>query len=149
MVVRAVKDGRKPSEKEARLLAIFRAAAEKAEPKPTNVDLAFALDVAFGGTVTEMTRRLEDMGLITVKRWQRSSQICFPDGTCTAAPANQAPHWRTRPKDVPHPSPDVVRGRSRTVADKILRRASELGKPAAEYLADLVFIGWEVEKERG
>lgn len=148
MVVRAVKEGRVPTDSERMLLALCRDAAERQDFAPTTDDLAHALGVSQGGAIPEMLRRLHDMGEIEVRSFQRGRQICFPDGLCTARPLNTAPHWRTRPPVVPTPAPGVVNARDPAISAQIFRRASQLGKSSAEYLADLVFIGWEVEKER-
>lgn len=149
MVVRAVKEGRVPTESERRLLVVCRDAAERMDFAPTTDDLAHAIGVSNGGTISEMLTRLHEMGEIELRSFQRGRQICFPDGTCTARPLNCAPHWRDRPRDIPTPSIGVVRDREPAISAMIFRRAHVLGKPAAEFLADLVYIGWEVEKERG
>ena len=149
MVVRAVKQERPLNTNEQRLLAIYREAALEARPKPPIDDLAFELGVANGGTIPEITRRLENMGLIEVDRWQRSSRICFPDGLCTALPLNTAPHWRDRPKQTPSVSIETVRVRHPEISAQIITWASKRGVALCDAIADLVYVGWQVEKERG
>ncbi len=149
MVVRAVKDDRKPTQQELRLIELCRDAADRQDFAPTTDDLAHALGCSNGGTISEMFSRLHEMGEIELRSFQRGRQICFPDGICTARPLNTAPHWRDRPRDIPTPSAELIRAREPSISAQIFRQASNLGKSSAEYLADLVFIGWEVEKERG
>lgn len=149
MVVRAVKKDRQLTQNEERLLAVYRDAALSSHPKPSIDDLADMLGVANGGTIPEITRRLEDMGLIQVERWQRSSRICFPDGVCTALPLNTSPHWRHRPRETPSVSIDTVRSRKPAIAAEIMIWANKRNVALCDAIADLVYVGWMVEKERG
>src|SRR3546814_19759806 len=91
-----------------------------------------------------------EKGLIKVDRFQRSRRVYIvATDKWTPMPLNTAPHWRNRPQQVPSPSLQAVRERRPDIAAQLITRASQLGKPAVEFLADLVFVGWEVEKERG
>lgn len=149
-MIREPKPGRLLSQREVMLVGIVRNCTEAGEPVPSIDDIAEQLDVANGGTVPEMFRRLHDMGIIINKPFQRGRQVCLVEtGKWSALPMSTAPHWRDRPKDVPTPAPTVVRERRPDVAAEIFTQAAKLGKPAVEYLADLVFVGWEVEKQRG
>ena len=95
MAVRAVKPERPLNTNEQRLLAIYREAALEARPKPPIDDLAFELGVANGGTIPEITRRLENMGLIEVDRWQRSSRSWTRTCASTAQNARSPRRWKT------------------------------------------------------
>lgn len=132
----------------------YNAAAEAGKPKPPIADLCALVGMGDGGSIPDLTRRLEDMGLIRCERGQRSSRITIVEtGKVTALPmtssADAMIHWRDRPKKVPAPAPIAIRTRSTDIAAEIFTEAARLGKPAVEYLADLVFVGWEVEKSRG
>lgn len=149
-MIREPKEGRTPSDREVKLLAIIRRCTDACEPVPTIDDIAEQLDVANGGTVPEMFRRLHDMGLIINEPFQRGRRVCLVEtGKWSALPLNAAPHWRNRPKNVPAPAPAAIRARRPDIAAEIFTEAARLGKPAVEYLSDLVYIGWEVEKARG
>lgn len=149
MVVRAVKPDREVTQTETLLLAILRAAADRLEPAPKTDDLADAIGVSNGGTISDMLRRLHDMGEIEVLSFQRGRQICFPDGKCTARPLRAAPHWRDRPRDVPSVSIATVRQRRPDIAGEIMTWAAKRGVPICDAIADLTYVGWQVEKERG
>lgn len=149
-MIREPKPGRVLTERETMLLGIVRECTEAALPVPSIDDISERLGVANGGTVPELFRRLHDMGVIINKPFQRGRQVCLVEtGKWSAAPMSTAPHWRDRPRDVPTPAPVVVKVRRPDIAAEIFTEAARLGKPAVEYLADLVFVGWEIEKSRG
>lgn len=137
--------------KEQTVLDQLVRAADENRPCPTQDDLLEALGCEGGVSSTvNIVQRLERYGLIEVERFQRSRRVRIVEtGKWTAMPLNIAPHWRNRPKEVPAPSMSVIRAKRPDIAAEIFTRAAELGKPAVEYLADLVFVGWEVEKARG
>ena len=125
-------------------------AAEVSAPAPKNEELMALMACSSDSTPPHTVSSLEKKGLIEVQRFQRTRQICIvATGKCTAMPISTAPHWRDRPRDVPTPSLAAVRERRPDIAAQILTQAAKLGKPAVEYLADLVFVGWKVEQERG
>lgn len=149
-MIREPKPGRTLNSREETLMAIIRECTDAGLPIPTIDVIAEKLDVALGGTVPEMFRRLHDMGLIINEAFQRGRRVCLVEtGKWSALPLNVAPHWRSRPKNVPAPAPVAIRARRADIAAEIFTEAARLGKPAVEYLADLVFVGWEVEKSRG
>lgn len=125
-------------------------AADATEPAPKNDELMGMLGCSSDSTPPHTVRKLEEKGLIEVERFQRTRQVCIvATGKCTAMPMSTAPHWRDRPREVPAPSIAAVRERAPDIAAQILTQAAKMGKPAVEYLADLVFVGWKVEQERG
>ncbi len=134
-------------------LIIFRAlvaATERSEPCPDHADLNALIGCSSTSTSPTIVGRLEKMGLIEVQRFQRSRQVCIvATGKCTARPINTAPHWRDRPKETPSPSIAIVRERKPNLAGEIMAWAGSRNVAYADALADLVFVGWEVEKARG
>lgn len=149
-MIREPVPGRVLTNRETILMGIIRECTDASAPIPTIDDIADQLGVANGGTVPEIFRRLHDMGLIINESFQRGRRVCLVEtGKWSALPLNAAPHWRNRPKSVPAPAPVTVRARRPDIAAEIFTEAARLGKPAVEYLADLVFVGWEVEKSRG
>lgn len=149
MVFRTPKD-RPLNEREATLLGAYVDAAERGLPKPSTDDLAELCGVSNGGSIPDMTRRLEAMGLITRTVFQRGSQICITkSGKCTALPSNTSPHWRDRPRDTPSVSIETIKNRQPVIATEIMCWANSRGTALCDAIADLVYVGWQVEKERG
>lgn len=129
--------------------ALHRAAVN-GKPCPTADDLVEVSGYSAVSSTVEAIQRLERRGLIEVHRFQRSRQIKIVEsGQWTARPLNQAPHWRDRPRDVPSPSPVIVKARNADVSTEILKWAAHRGVSFSEALADLVYVGWKVEMERG
>lgn len=149
MVVRAVKPDRKVTDTEGALLRIARHAAESMEPLPKTDDLSAMIGVSNGGTISDMFHRLHDMGELELISYQRGRRVCFPDGLCTALPLNTAPHWRDRPKQTPSVSIETVRVRHPEISAQIITWASKRGVALCDAIADLVYVGWQAEKERG
>lgn len=125
-------------------------AAIAGQPCPTADDLVEVSGYSAVSSTVEAIQRLERRGLIEVHRFQRSRQIKIVEsGQWTARPLNLAPHWRDRPREVPSPSPVIVKARDVDVSVEIMKWASGRGVSFSEALADLVFVGWKVEMERG
>lgn len=125
-------------------------AAEAGLPAPDHLELNCKIGRSSTSTSPRIVGRLVKKGLIEREIFQRSRRICIvATGKCTAMPMSTAPHWRDRPRDVPTPAVAAVRERRPDIAAQIFTQAAKMGKPAVEYLADLVFVGWQVEKERG
>ncbi|MEW6626570.1 MAG: hypothetical protein AB1431_07260 [Pseudomonadota bacterium] len=125
-------------------------AADASEPCPSNDILLSLIDSEHDSEPPRLLGRLVAKGAIEREIFQRSRRVCIvATGKCTAMPMSTAPHWRDRPKEVPAPSIAAVRERAPDIAAQILTQAAKMGKPAVEYLADLVFVGWKVEQERG
>lgn len=125
-------------------------AANASAPCPGNDALNEMIGSGNDSEAPRLLGRLEVKGYIEREVFQRSRRVGIKaTGKWTALPLNTAPHWRNRPKDVPAPAPAVVKTRRPDIAAEIFTEAAKLGKPAVEYLADLVFVGWEVEKARG
>ncbi len=125
-------------------------AAVAGKPCPTADDLVDVSGYSAVSSTVEAIQRLEKRGLIEVRRYQRSRQIMIVEtGQWTARPLNQAPHWRERPREIPAPSLAIVRTRDVDVSAEIMKWASSRGVSLGEALADLVFVGWKVEMERG
>ena len=127
-MIRQPKPGRTLNAREEILMGIIRECTEAALPIPTIDSIAEKLDVALGGTVPEMFRRLQDMGLIINEPFQRGRRVCLVEtGKWSAAPLNTAPHWRTRPKKVPAPAPIAIRTRRPDIAAEIEAHGSHHG----------------------
>lgn len=125
-------------------------AAQEGKPCPTADDLVEVSGYSAVSSTVEAIQRLERRGLIEVHRFQRSRQIMIVEsGQWTARPLNLAPHWRDRPREIPAPSPVIVKARDVDVSVEIMKWAAGRGVSFSEALADLVFVGWKVEMERG
>jgi len=81
---------------ERSVLCLLVRAAHWGQPAPTTDKLAEALgDSVSIRSLVKIVRRLEDKGLIAVRRFQRSRQVVvLKTGRATRAPDNQTPHWR-------------------------------------------------------
>lgn len=125
-------------------------AAKAGRPAPTCDDLLEVSGYSAVSSTVGAVQRLEQRGLIEVRRYQRSRQIMIVEsGQWTARPLNQAPHWRDRPRDVPAPSIAIIKTREPDASAEIMKWAAGRGISMGEALADLVFVGWKVEMERG
>lgn len=128
----------------------LRRAADACEPCPRNEDLAELAGFTSLGGIADLVRKLERKGMIEAERFQKTRQVCIVEtGKCTARPLNTAPHWRNRPRETLRPAPQIVSQRKPDVASQIFAWAARRGVSVSDALADLVFVGWEVEKERG
>ena len=81
--------------------AAYLAAAERGLPAPTCDQLCDLLDNGDGGpvvaTTVNITRRLEQRGLIRVVRYQRYREVqIVATGQWTAPAKSRTPHWRER-----------------------------------------------------
>jgi hypothetical protein len=103
------------------------------------------------GGVPAILKRLEDKGYIKRTVFQKGMIVCIPSlNICTAPPQDKSPHWRQRTERVPTPTIQAVRERNKPIASMIEAEARQLGKAPAEFLADLVYIGWsEYQAEKG
>lgn len=138
------------TERERIVFEALNAAAEASLPAPKHDELNDLIGCTSTSTSPTIVGRLVDKGLIEREVFQRTRRICIvATGKCTAMPMSSAPHWRDRPKDVPTPSIAAVRERRPDIAAQIFTQAAKMGKPAVEYLADLVYVGWMVEMDRG
>ena len=99
-------------------------AAQEGKPCPTADDLVEVSGYSAVSSTVEAIQRLE-------------------------RPLNLAPHWRDRPREIPAPSPVIVKARDVDVSVEIMKWAAGRGVSFSEALADLVFVGWKVEMERG
>lgn len=136
--------------KDRKIYGAIVSAAEAGLPAPMADDLVEVSGYSAVSSTVDAVRRLEQRGLIEVRRYQRSRQIMIVEsGLWTARPLNTAPHWRERPRDIPTPSPVAVKARAPDVSADILKWASSRGVSLSEALADLVYVGWKVEMERG
>ncbi|ALH82919.1 hypothetical protein [Sphingopyxis macrogoltabida] len=136
--------------KDRKIYGAIVSAAEAGRPAPTCDDLVEVSGYSAVSSTVGAVQRLEQRGLIEVRRYQRSRQIMIVEsGLWTARPLNEAPHWRERPREIPTPSPVAVKSRDADVSADILKWASSRGVSLSEALADLVYVGWKVEMERG
>lgn len=140
---------------EAQVLDICTRAAEEGRPlEPTEIIME---QIGANGvaTVPGVLKRLEAKGLITRNVYQRGRQVCIvATGECTAPPNDTSPHWRLRDRsnDPPAPAIQQLRQRDMSLAMQIEQEARRSGKSMAEFLADLVYIGWhayQAERDNG
>jgi hypothetical protein len=121
------------------------AAASAGEVCPTADDLAEASGVGSVSTTVALMHVLEAEQRIDVQRFQRGRIVTIKaTGESTAAPSDTSAHWRDRPRELPTPAPQKVNERP-TIATEIFARARAKGMSAQDYLAHLVWLGWEVE----
>jgi hypothetical protein len=122
------------------------AAAMAGEVCPTADELQEVTGVESVSTTVALMHVLEREGRIKVERYQRSRVVeIVSTGHATAAPANQTPHWREKPRDVPSPTAQAIVARNPAIAQLIFAAAKRKGISAQDYLVDLVLLGWEVE----
>lgn len=144
---------RRPAQLSHNEIAIYRElvqAAREGRPCPNADQLNEVIDCSSASTSTTIMSRLERYGLIRVDRYQRSRQVhIVATGESTAEPASKVPHWRDRPREVPTPAISVLKQRGPDVMAQIAAWASRRGVPVVDALADLVWVGWEVEQGRG
>lgn len=119
-------------------------AANRGDPCPRQDDLVALLDDGAGVSSTvDVMQSLERRGLIQIRSYQRSRQVTIcASGKSTAAPKNRTPHWRRRPGHVPAPATSTLK-RKPDVAREIMSEAQKQSKGPAEFLADLVWLGWQ------
>lgn len=138
------------TERERIVYEALNAAAEACLPAPKHDELNDLIGCTSTSTSPTIVGRLVEKGLIEREVYQRTRRICIvATGKCTAMPLSIAPHWRDRPKDVPTPSISAVRARQPDIAAQIMTWAASRSMPICDALADLVYVGWQVEKERG
>lgn len=96
-------------------------------------------------TTVWILNRLQCKGLIRIKRYQRSREIyVVAIDKSTKAPANQVPHWRDveRSKNIPTVSIHTLAQKRPDEAMEINQEIRRLGKLPADFIADLVHMGW-------
>lgn len=139
------------SPREAAVYRMLAEAAAHGRECPSNDDLCAVLACPSSSTPADAITRLERKGLIRVQRYQRARRVqIVVSGDWTAEPGNTAPHWRDRPKgkDMPTPAAHHVQRREPDISAQIAVWASRRGVKLVDALADLVFVGWEVERNR-
>ena len=128
----------------------IKLSAQNCEPCPRADDLVEITGCQSVSTTVKFVQSLEAKGFIKIERYQRSRRVYVVElDMWTALPLNRSPHWRDRPRQLPAPSITTIRQRKTDVADEISKWAINRGVAMCDALADLVFVGWEVEKERG
>lgn len=128
---------------ERRVLEMCETAAENGLPAPSIEDLTVAIGATGVSTVPGIMKRLEAKGFISRRIYQRGRVVCISaTGQCTAEPANTSPHWRFRIEQPQTPAIQAVREKSKPIAAMIEAESRLTGKPIAQFLADLVYIGW-------
>lgn len=131
------------SDNQSRLLSVLSDAADRGMRCPTNEDLADTLGLRAISAPVYLMDELARRGLIRVERYQRERQVTITaTGKATAPVRNPAPHWRDRPRDVPAPAAHVVRTQRPDTARDIMAAARREGRDPAEFLCDLVWLGW-------
>jgi DNA-binding MarR family transcriptional regulator len=131
---------------ERRIFATIVVAAEVGRLAPTADELQAVCGCNSVSTTVNIVHRLERRGLIWVERYQRSRRMfVVSTGKATAPVSNKTPHWRTlsRPKSVPALSLQHVRQRQPDLAAEIIRAAHREGMRIDDFIADLVWSGWQ------
>lgn len=124
-------------------------AAQSGAMCPTADELVEISGVGSVSTTVAFMHILEDEGRIKVERYQRGRVVTITaTGASTAAPSDTSPHWRQRPEELPTPTVQGITRDKPTVAADIFAKARAKGRSPQDYLADLVWLGWEVECAR-
>jgi hypothetical protein len=109
---------------------------------PSNEELGALLDYGVSAP-PGILRRLEMRGVIKVDRYQRERRVTIiATGQQTSEVRTPAVHWRDRPQDVPSPPAHAVAAKRPDTARDVFATARRLGRSPADFLADLVWIGW-------
>lgn len=136
------------SQSERTILALLTRAADAGAPCPMNAELDERIGASSASTSATIVKRLEGWGLIRVERWQRERRVTITaTGRATAQVRTRAPHWRDRPRGIPAPTAGRVRSRDPKRFDAIAAAARREERDLAEFLADLVWLGWGVFRE--
>ena len=134
---------------EREILKALTRAADAGAPCPMNAVLDARIGASSASTSATIVKRLEGWGLIRVERWQRERRVTIvATGRATAQVRTRAPHWRDRPRNIPAPTPQRVKQRDPDRFDAILAAARGEDRELAEFLADLVWLGWGTYRER-
>jgi hypothetical protein len=130
------------------VLKAIVAAARAGARAPTADDLLALLPHRESvSTTVNIIQALEARGMIKVERYQRSRRIILPSGKATAMPTNTTPHWRDRPRNIPSPARAAIERRPEP-AEAIMAEARKAGRAPQDFLADLVWIGWQAYQGR-
>lgn len=133
-----------PRENERLIYRALVRAANAGKPCPTADELSEIIGSHSVSTTVGVIQRLEKKGKVKVDRYQRGRRVTIvATGKTTRACMNTAPHWRDRPHDVPSPAPTILKQRKPDTAAEIFREAQKRGKAPQDFLADLVWIGWQ------
>lgn len=136
--------GYDPREAERKVLDALTAAADAGAKCPTQDELAELIGVEAVSTTVGIVNRLERKGLIKVERYQRERRVMIvATGNMTAPAANPVTHWRRRALKVPSPTLGHIRHRKPDVAAQIIVAARREGMEVQEFLACLVWAGFE------
>lgn len=111
-----------------------------------DIDDAIGSHNSSGSTQAGICAVLESRGLIKRFYYQRGRQIMIVEtGKMTAAPVNKTPHWRTmkRPASTPTAQLHPLRQRKPDVAAEIIRAAHREGMKLDDFIAELVWTGWQ------
>lgn len=112
--------------REQAILNAIEKAARSGEPCPDNATLACIIDASSISSPVAYLKRLEEKGVVRVKRYQRGRQVTIvTSGLSTREPANRQPHWRDRGKRSYHEIRDdlaerVANGQSVLAAGRAL-----------------------------
>lgn len=134
-----------PREAERLVYAEVVRCVEEEREMTNQDDLAEILGGSSVSTTVGVLQRLERKGLIRIKRYQRSRQVYVVElDRSTKEPANKVPHWRDvpRPTNLPTVSLQTLAARRPDEATQIQTEIRRLGKMPAEFIAELVHIGW-------
>jgi SOS-response transcriptional repressor LexA len=135
--------------------AISRAAT-RGEPCPTAREIMTVMGASTPSIAPKCLRRLEQKGLIAVERFATGRVVTIRrTGKSTKRPACTSPHWRGvkaaamvpaagHVLDGPAPAPSFTRVREDygALAEDIQKEAFGKGHRLADFLSQLVGLGW-------
>jgi hypothetical protein len=134
------------------VLGMIERAANSGKRAPTCAEIMDVLYCNSDSTPPFTVRSLERKGLIKVKRYQRERQITMvATGMKTAPARNKSKHWRDRPKpkNVPTVPIRTIEARQPDLATQIARAATERRVSVQDFIADLVWAGWQAHEIEG
>jgi DNA-binding MarR family transcriptional regulator len=138
---------------DAKAFDLIQACANNGDRAPTCDELVDATGASCVATTVNIVKRLERLGLIQVDRYQRERRITVTaTGKSTAPVKTKTPHWRSRPRPVSMPSISVTyvqqraarNRREQSIAEQFSSAAHAEGLSVQDFIAELIWAGWQV-----